>query len=163
MKKTIVFALFTSHLITMPLYAKDNIYTNPKKSLKAGEYLSVIGGCHDCHTPNFAETNGKVPAKDYFVGTPYGFKGPWGVTYPANLRILVNEISLKVWVELLKRNIGKPPMPWVTTNKMSEDDLTAIYLYIKSLGPSGKKVPHATEPGEKAKTPYIYFVPVEGN
>ena len=161
MKKIIFLALFSSYFLSISAYASDKVYTNPKNSIKAGEYLSVIGGCHDCHTPNFAEKNGHVPEKDYLIGTPYGFKGPWGVTYPANLRLLVNEISPKAWVQILKHNIGKPPMPWVATNKMSEEDLNSIYLYIKNLGPIGTKVPLATEPGQKAKTPFIYFVPVE--
>src|SRR5690348_596973 len=45
---------------------------------QSGEYLTTLGGCNDCHTPQWAETNGNVPAADRFVGSSVGYRGPWG-------------------------------------------------------------------------------------
>lgn len=152
----LIFIIFNLHV-----YAESELYVNPKNSIKAGEYLAVIAGCHDCHTPNFAKNGGNVPAKDYLTGVSYGFKGPWGVTYAANLRLLVQQLTEKEWMNFLKYSTGRPPMPWAATHKMSEDDLGSLYKYIKSLGGAGVDVPIATGPNETPKTDYIYYVPVK--
>jgi mono/diheme cytochrome c family protein len=56
--------------------------------IDAGRYLVKIGGCNDCHTPGFAMTNGASPAEpEWLTGDGVGFSGPWGVSYPANLRL----------------------------------------------------------------------------
>jgi hypothetical protein len=33
-------------------------------SVERGEYISIIGGCHDCHTEGYSEARGKIdPSK----------------------------------------------------------------------------------------------------
>jgi len=39
-----------------------------------------------------------------------------------------------------------PPMPWQDIGKMSDDDLKAIFAYLKSLPPIENKVPEALPP-----------------
>jgi hypothetical protein len=51
-------------------------------------------------------------------------------------------------------------MPWASLHAMSDQDLRAVYKYIKSLGPAGKPAPEYVAPGEEPKTPYIVFEPV---
>lgn len=42
-----------------------------------GKYLVLIGGCNDCHTPGFIESDGKGPAEsEWLTGSPVGFRGP---------------------------------------------------------------------------------------
>jgi len=134
-----------------------HIYANGQ--IEAGRYLVVIGGCNDCHTNGYLMNEGKVPEEDWLSGSPVGWQGPWGITYPPNLRLRVQEMTEDEWVELLKTRKALPPMPWMNVNKMSESDARAIYAYIKSLGPKGEKMPIAVAPGVVPQTPYLSLFP----
>jgi hypothetical protein len=57
--------------------------------VERGRYVAVLGGCHDCHTDGYAEAGGDVPAERWLTGKDVGFRGPWGVSYPTNLRLSV--------------------------------------------------------------------------
>ena len=100
-----------------------------------------------------------IPESEWLAGMPVGFRGPWGTTYPANLRLRVQEMDENAWVEMLKTRHDMPPMPWPSVNSMSEQDTRAIYQFIKSLGPKGERAPAAVPPGQEPATPYILFEP----
>lgn len=139
-------------------------YVAASTTEQAGEYLTTLGGCNDCHTPQWAETNGNVPPADRFVGSSVGYRGPWGTSYPANLRLLTQRLSEDQWVDILKtaaHGHGDPPMPWMNTRQMSDHDLRAMYRYIHSLGPAGQRTPRGVPPGQEPTTPYINFVPTQ--
>jgi mono/diheme cytochrome c family protein len=126
---------------------------------QAGEYLTIVGSCNDCHTQGWSESEGKIPPADRFAGFNVGFRGPWGTTYGKNLRTVVQRQSEDHWVEVLKTNDGgdgKPPMPWWNTRQMSDRDLRAMYRYIKSLGPRPNGVPRSLPPGREPSGPYIW-------
>lgn len=126
----------------------------------AGRYLVRIGGCNDCHTPGFAMTNGASPAEaDWLMGDSVGFSGPWGVSYPANLRLSLQNMTEEQFVELARAGQGRPPMPWPSLVAMSDRDLKAIYAYIRSLGPKGEPAPAPLSPGVVPDRPHIAFVP----
>ena len=125
-----------------------------------GKYLILIGGCNDCHTTGFAESGGQKPAEsDWLTGSPVGFRGPWGTSYPSNLRLTVDSISEEAWVQMCRNRQALPPMPWPSLNKMDENDLRAIYAYLKSLGPKGIRAPLIVAPGVEPATPYFVFEP----
>ena len=124
-----------------------------------GKYLVTIGGCNDCHTPGYGETGGTTPEHDWLVGSPVGFKGPWGTTYAANLRLVIGSMSEAQWLAHARQE-RLPPMPWFNLARMTDQDLKAIYAYVKSLGPVGVAAPAYVAPGGKVTTPYIVFVPV---
>jgi len=126
--------------------------------VERGRYLTIVGGCNDCHTPSYAETGGKVPASDWLVGSQIGFQGPWGTTYPANLRLLMQSMSEEQWVARA-RTAMRPPMPWFNLRDMSDEDLRAMYQFIRSLGRKGEPAPAYAPPGQSVSTPYFYFVP----
>ena len=129
----------------------------------AGQYLTIVGGCNDCHTPGWSESNGKTPPAQQLTGSPVGYRGPWGTTYAANLRTVAQRATEDRWVQILTTadgGRGRPPMPWMNTGQMSDHDLRAIYRYIRSLGPAGSPAPRAVPPGGTPTTPYINFVPV---
>ncbi len=46
-------------------------------------------------------------------------------------------------------------MPWWVLNVMKDDDLRAVYRYIKSLGAVENTVPGYVPPSVEPKTPYI--------
>ncbi len=123
-----------------------------------GRYLVAISGCNDCHTPGYPEKGGKIPEQDWLTGNPIGFQGPWGISYPANLRLLVQSMSEQEWMRQA-RSPARPPMPWVSLKNMTDNDLRSIYLFIRGLGAAGQPAPEFVPPGEPASTPYIEFVP----
>ena len=113
-----------------------------------GRYLVTIAGCNDCHTVNWIETGGTLPDSEWLTGSPVGFRGPWGTTYASNLRLLVSEIDENAWVAMLHGRKDRPPMPWVSTNRMKESDVRAIYRFIRSLGAAGDRAPTAVSAGD---------------
>jgi mono/diheme cytochrome c family protein len=130
-------------------------------AIDAGRYLVKIGGCNDCHTPGYVETNGAQPAEtDWLTGSPVGYEGPWGVSYPANLRISFANMDEQQFIELARAGKGRPPMPWPSLMAMSDQDLKAIYAYMRHLGKKGEAMPAALEPGQKITTPVVHIMPV---
>jgi mono/diheme cytochrome c family protein len=128
--------------------------------IDAGRYLVKIGGCNDCHTPGFAMTNGAAPAEpEWLTGDSMGYSGPWGVSYPANLRLSFQNMDEEQFLELARAGKGRPPMPWPSLMAMSDKDLKAIYAYIRSLGAKGEPAPAALSPGVAPDRPHIPFVP----
>lgn len=129
-------------------------------SLEAsGRYLIQIGGCNDCHTDGYLETNGDVPESRWLTGSALGFRGPWGTSYPPNLRRTVESMSEEQFVSMLATRVGLPPMPWPSVNNMSDADRRSIYRYIRSLEPTGEVSPVALPPGLEPTGPWIDFVP----
>ena len=94
------------------------------------------------------------------MGTSMGWRGPWGTTYPSNLRLVVQDFTEEEWVLILHERTDLPPMPWMNINQMSEEDAKALYQYIRSLGPKGEPAPDAVEPGVEPKTPYFSLKPL---
>lgn len=127
--------------------------------IAAGQYLVTIGGCNDCHTGDWAETNGDVPVQDWLTGSPIGWRGPWGTTYASNLRLLVRDMSEDAWVTMLKTRADRPPMPWMNVNRLDDNDARAIYRFIASLGVRGERMPAALGPDVEPKTPYFLLEP----
>ena len=127
-------------------------------SVERGRYIVSISGCNDCHTGGYGETGGRTPESDRLTGIPVGFKGPWGTSYPANLRLTVQNMNESQWLTFARAE-RLPPMPWFALRDMSDDDLRSMYRYIRALGPKGVRAPAAVGPGVDARTPFILFVP----
>jgi mono/diheme cytochrome c family protein len=123
-----------------------------------GKYLAAIAGCHDCHTERYAETGGNVPVAGWLTGTSVGFKGPWGVSYPSNLRLTVQKMTEAQWL-VYARAPRLPPMPWFALRDMSDEDVRALYRFMRSIGPTGTQAPLPVAPGVDVKTPYIPMTP----
>jgi hypothetical protein len=139
-------------------------YVTAANETAAGEYLTTLGGCNDCHTQGWAESNGRTPPAERFTGSNVGYRGPWGTSYPANLRLVAQQETEDEWVHILTTadgGKGRPPMPWMNTAAMSDRDLRTMYRYIRGLGPRGERMPRAVPPDRTPSTPYINFVPVQ--
>lgn len=129
-----------------------------KGTLARGKYLVATSGCNDCHTAGYPESGGKLPEAEWLTGNAVGFSGPWGTTYPANLRLTAQSMSLDGWIARARSEM-RPPMPWFSLRDMSNADLGAMYHYIRSLGARGPVAPAYVPPGQRVATPYIEFVP----
>ncbi len=127
-------------------------------STARGRYLVAITGCNDCHTPGYSQTGGQAPVDTWLTGVSVGYQGPWGTSYPANLRLTVQSLTEEQWL-VFARAEKRPPMPWFSLTHMSDQDLRDMYRFIRSLGPAGVPAPAAVPPGGKVNTPYIVLEP----
>lgn len=88
------------------------------------------------------------------AATNTAFAGPWGVSYASNLTPEPNT-GLGIWTEDLfvkalrtGRHWGQarpilPPMPWQNYARMTDDDLKAIYAYLRTIPPVVNSVPES--------------------
>lgn len=125
--------------------------------IERGRYLSVIGSCNDCHTPGYAPSGGKVPEAQWMTGDALGFAGPWGTTYPSNLRLRLGGMSVDEFKAYARALRTRPPMPYWALNTMSDADLEALWAFVRSLGPAGEPAPTALPPGHEAAGPVVRF------
>ena len=86
--------------------------------------------------------------------------GPWGISFAANLTS--DQTGIGNWTEenfrrALKEGKYKglegtrtllPPMPWTNFTNISDDDVAAIFAYLKSTKPVRNAVPMAVPPDE---------------
>ena len=125
--------------------------------IERGRYLAQLAGCNDCHTSGYLMSNGQIPESQWLMGDSFGWRGPWGTTYPPNLRLFLKDMGEDQWVQVARTLKRRPPMPWYTVNKMHEDDLRALYRFIRSLGEPGKPAPAYVPPDQEPSTPYALF------
>lgn len=126
-----------------------------------GKYLIMTSGCNDCHTPGFMQRGLKVPEGEWLTGVPVGWQGPWGTSYGTNLRQQLAAFpDAKTWISMVRSRDGLPPMPWASLHSMTDEDLTAIHAYIRSLPVAGEVMPAALPPGAVPATPYLVMQPV---
>ena len=123
-----------------------------------GLYLVRISGCNDCHTPGYAESAGQTPQAAWLTGSAVGFRGPWGTTYPANLRLSMQRLTEAEWLQRARQPM-RPPMPWFALRDMSDEDLRAVYAAVRHLGPAGDPAPTYVAAGSAPPGLYIDFVP----
>jgi len=128
-----------------------------EQAVEKGRYLSKIAGCNDCHTPGYLLSGGNIPEKLWLTGDRFGWRGPWGTTYAVNLRMFMSALSEDQWVSVAKTLKARPPMPWYSVNEMKDEDLRALYRFIRSLKPAGEPAHAFVPPGKEPDTPYALF------
>jgi mono/diheme cytochrome c family protein len=126
-----------------------------KAAIARGRYLVVYGNCNDCHTPGWRETDGKIPESRWLTGTPVGFRGSWGTSYPTNVRLDFAAMSEDRWLLAVRTRAGHPPMDWEDLRALSVADQRAIYVFVRSLGSAGVAAPDALPPWRDPAPPYI--------
>lgn len=113
------------------------------------------------HPESFPIAEGTATASDKWLMTAAAsgtaFSGPWGVSFAANLTPDENT-GLGIWTEdmFMKtvrtgRHMGVsrpilPPMPWPNVGAMTDDDLHAVYAYLRSIQPIHNRVPEPLPP-----------------
>jgi mono/diheme cytochrome c family protein len=102
------------------------------------------------------------PGKWYLSGADLtSWVGPWGVSFPANLTpdgptgigTWTEEIFIKALRTGKHLGVGRPilpPMPWQAIGQSTDEDLKAIFAYLKSLPPVHNKVPDPLPPDKLA-------------
>lgn len=137
-----------------PITSIENV-RQQMQDLDRGRYVIVVMGCNDCHTPDYLIRRGNIPEEDWLVGSSLGFKGPNGTSYPINLRLLVNNLSEDGWLTVAKQMRRETPMADVMLPQTTDEDLRAIYKYLKYLGPKGVEAPASLPAGATPDTQYI--------
>ncbi|MDX1431369.1 MAG: cytochrome c [Gammaproteobacteria bacterium] len=129
----------------------------PAADVERGRYLVLISGCNDCHTPGYALGEGAVPESEWLTGDVLGWRGPWGTTYPSNLRLFMQPLSEDDWLTLARNMRPRPPMPWFNLRHMTDDDLRSVYRYVRSLEPLGSPAPAYVPPEQTPPPPFVQF------
>ncbi|HEY6133376.1 MAG TPA: c-type cytochrome [Rubrivivax sp.] len=129
----------------------------PTDPVALGRYLVQTTGCNDCHTARYGELAGKVPEAEWLTGDALGFRGPWGTSYPTNLRLFAAGMTRAQWLQHARSMQPRPPMPWFNLRAMSDDDLGAIHAYLKAAGAAGQPAPAYVPPGQLPKPPFIQW------
>lgn len=129
----------------------------PGTLIERGRYVVRISGCNDCHTAGYAESGGTVPVEKWLAGDRLGWRGPWGTTYATNLRTYMAGVTEQQWVSLARVMRPRPPMPWFSLRDMTDEDLRAIYQFVRSLGSGGEPAPAYLPPGQTPSGPYVQF------
>lgn len=121
-------------------------------SVEYGKYLVSIAACADCHTPR--EKGEFIKGMDFAGGT--SMKVPWGTVRPANITPDM-ETGIGSWKksDFIRRfkafasdsSMGKVNknefntiMPWSFFAGMTEEDLGAIYDYLRTVKPVRNQV-----------------------
>lgn len=116
MRKTLVFLALC---VALPAAAQQK---KADPLVERGRYLIKIAGCNDCHTADYPLKGGKVPEKEWLTGDALGWRGPWGTTYPTNLRLYMQDLTEEQWLQKAKTLMARPPMPWFNVRDMTTRD-----------------------------------------
>ena len=156
MKNRILTTLAVAGLLSGPLaaFADDAANTD---LVARGRYLVLITSCNECHTASYADSMGQVPEAQWLMGDALGWQGPWGTTFAPNLRLSLSRMTADAWVAFARNLQSRPPMPSLSLNQMSEEDLRSVYAFIRTLQPLGEPAPVYLPPGQVAATPVVVF------
>ncbi|WP_346319986.1 cytochrome c [Chitinophaga sp. YIM B06452] len=117
----------------------------PDTSAEYGKYLAInVANCHGCHT-NRDKSSGQ------FIGTPFagGYEMPTksGTFTSANLTPHPATGVLAKWsagdfVQRFRAGAAYPesPMPWKAFQEMTDNDLKALYYFLRSIEPAEQRV-----------------------
>jgi mono/diheme cytochrome c family protein len=125
--------------ISSPVAGPD--MSNP---VARGKYLVTLGNCMACHTPM---KQGQHIAELAFAGG-MSFNGPWGQVTSANITPDPSGISYydeKRFIEMIRTGqVGARKlnsiMPWGYFRNMTDEDLKAIFAYLRTLPPVQHRV-----------------------
>jgi len=144
---------FVAKFIPKPL---DGPVSAPDASnrVEYGHYLTRIGGCYECHTPH-EEKGGLIESRPFAGG--WEMKGPWGRVITANITPAPHTFMgqatkeqfigrFRAFASLNASNAPAPApgrntvMPWLGFAHMTDEDLGAIYDYLKTVKPDAAVV-----------------------
>jgi mono/diheme cytochrome c family protein len=117
--------------------------------VKQGAYLATLVGCVDCHTP---QSKGQ-PIRGLEFGGGVIFEGPWGRVASANITPDPSGIAYydqALFLEVIHTGYVKArrinqAMPWEDYRNFTDEDLKAIFAYLRTLKPVKHRVDN-TEP-----------------
>ena len=120
--------------------------------VKRGEQLINLAGCMDCHTP----ADKGQPVAGMVGSGGFGFPGPWGFVASANITPDPSGLSYydeTLFVDVIRTGSVKarklsPIMPVMAYKNLSDDDLKAMFAYLKTVKPVSHRVDNSEAPTE---------------
>ncbi len=127
-----------------------------------GKYLVTVGHCDGCHSPT-DDLGNNLPGMDFSGGVP--LIGAWGpdpkkMITVASLNLTPDPSGIgyfdeKMFIETIRTGAVKARplaniMPWAFFRNLSDDDLKAIFAYLRTLKPVQHRVDN-TEPPRYCK------------
>lgn len=140
---------FSLILRTIPTKADPKSNVTPPKSdtLAYGKYMATIAACAECHTPQ--EEGEKIAGMEYAGGMEFGLP-TGGVARSANITT-DKETGIGAWSKeffiqrfkfyedydsmFVDKGEYNSIMPWTMYAGMTEEDLGAIYTYLRTVKP----------------------------
>jgi cytochrome c553 len=116
---------------------------------KRGEYVLRTSACHHCHTPMTSDGRLRMDL-DMAGGNP--FPSPQGTIAATNLTMdatgLANydEATFVAVMKTGKFGTLHPIMPWAVYRHLEEDDMKAIWAYLRTLRPVSHVVSNGPNP-----------------
>jgi len=132
--------------ITNPVAAPD--LSDP---VKRGRFLVNLIGCADCHSP-VDKHHVALAGLEFSGGQVLG--APWGTVASANITPDASGISYYDQAMFIKamrtgtvgaRQLSKT-MPWPALRNLTDEDLAAIFAYLKTLKPISHRVDNSQPP-----------------
>lgn len=129
---------------------------DPRDPVKRGDYLVKLANCRGCHSPINPQTLEFLPGLELAGGQL--LKGPWGEVSSANITPDASGISYYDEAMFLKvirtGHVGARKlnqiMLWRYFRRMTDDDLKAIFAYLRTVKPIAHRVDN-TEPPTPCK------------
>ena len=117
--------------------------------VERGKYLVTLGNCMMCHTP----MKDGQPVTALAFGGGMSFDGPWGKVTSANITRDPSGISYydeAQFIQTLRTGqVGARKlnsiMPWGYFKNMTDEDLKAIYAYLRTVAPVKHRVDNTEE------------------
>jgi mono/diheme cytochrome c family protein len=118
--------------------------------VKYGQYLATLAGCGECHTRR--ERGEPLPGLEFAGG--WLMRGDWGEVATANITPDPSGISYydeAVFMEVMRTGYVKaralnPIMPYGQFKYLTDDDLKAIFAYLRTLKPVKHRVDNSLPP-----------------
>lgn len=119
--------------------------------VKRGRFLVNLTGCADCHTP-VDNHHVPIPGLDFSGGQV--LHAPWGTVASANLTPDPSGIPYydeAMFIKAMRTGtVGtrrlSQTMPWSVLGNMTDEDLAAIFAYLKTLKPIHHRVDNSEPP-----------------
>jgi mono/diheme cytochrome c family protein len=120
--------------------------------VKRGEYLVRIAGCADCHTPENGMPPHPIAGLSFAGGTTFDEVASANITPdPSGISYYDEALFIEaIRTGRVKARSLKLPMPWPIYKNMTDDDLKAIFAYLRTLKPVHHLVDN-TEPATQCK------------
>jgi len=102
----------------------------------------------------------KVGTGPWFATSFTAWAGPWGISYAPNLTpdkntgmgIWTRQMFIKAMRTGKHYGVGRPilpPMPWQSLAELTDEDLIAVYEYLRTVTPVRNAVPDPVPPSGK--------------
>ena len=125
---------------------------NIADAVARGTYLARMAGCADCHTP--MERGQRIAGLDYAGG--FVFQTPNGTVASANLTQDPSGIPYydeALFLQVMRTGRARareisPVMPWHFYRNMTDEDLRALFAFIRARAPVRHQVDNTLPPTE---------------